>query len=527
MVNSRHVATSLLVGVVLLSLASPLGVGLADAIPDARVAVTDATVTPATPTAGAPLTVDATVRLSAGSASAATLDTVEIRTTDGDVVGSATGLGSLSPGETLTVPVTFTLDSAGEYELTLVAVASDSNDEEVTATRPLTIAVEQGVPQLELNAPTLVVDTDSAIQATVSNPTTAPIRDLTVTVTNPSDGEQVRRTVPQLAAGASTTLNFSVLPASEGPTNVTTRIDYTTASGTVSNATYGEQIRVEPLANDVGVRIGPAQDASDSASGNAGIGGIAGLLNGGGGALQQSDSGAGDGAGESQVGVTVTNFGNAAIENVVLVPQTENGTVVGEIGRFAVADRLGPGESATVTVNLGNAETLQSLQFVAQYDLGGERRSVVTEFDRLARGAVELTDINISVSDGGAVRLGGNLANVGNGEITGVVVSVPESEHAQPAYPQRSYFVGTVASSEFAPFELTAQVDRENTSVVPVEVAYTVGDERTTETTMVELPAERQSSGNPLASSLTFAGAVVLVGIGVSLSIGFLVRQYR
>ncbi|WP_410767496.1 CARDB domain-containing protein [Haloferax sp. DFSO60] len=527
MIVIRHTTTLLLVGVMVLSLASPLGVGLADAVPDARVAVTDATVAPATPTAGAPLTVDATVRLSAGSASAATLDTVEIRTSDGDVVGRATGLGSLSPGETLTVPVTFTLDSSGEYQLTIVAVASDSDDDEVTATRPLTIAVEQGAPQLDLTAPTLVASADSAVQATVSNPTTSPLRDLTVTITNPSGGEQVRRTVPQLAAGASTTLNFSVRPVEEGTTNVTARIDYTTASGTAANVTYGEQARVETLADDVGIRIGPVQNSGDSGGGNAGVGGIAGLLNGGAGALQPSESSSGDGAGDSPIGVTVTNFGNAAIENVVLVPQTENGSVANEIGRFAVADRLEPGESTTVTVNLDNAETVQSLQFVAQYDLAGERRSVTTDFDRLARGAVELTGINISVSDGGAVRLGGNLANVGNGEITGVVVSVPASEYAQPAYPQRSYFVGTVASSEFAPFELTAQVDRENTSVVPVEVAYTVGDERITETTMVDLPAERQSSNSVFSSSVTFVGVLLLVGIGVPLTVGFLVRQYR
>lgn len=527
MEDIRRRCAVVLVGAMVLSLTSPLGAGLVGAVPDARVAVTDATVTPTTPTAGAPITVESTVRLSGGSSTAVTLDSVEIRTADGDVVGEATGLGSLSPGETLSVPVSVTVDTPREYELTVVATASEDDDEQVTARRPLPLVVEQGAPQVELDAPNPVETAESTVRATVSNPTAVAFRNLTVTMTNPAAGERVRRTVPQLAAGTSTTVNFSVRPGDAGETDVTARIEYTTASGTVATRTHERSITVDPLSDDVGVRVGEPETADGGSVGGATTGGLAGIIGGGGSALQSSGDGASEETVDSQVGVTVTNFGNAAIEDVVIVPQSDNGSVVGDVGRFAVADRLEPGASETVQIGLQNAETLQAVDFVTRYDLAGNRRSTVTGYDRLARGAVELTGVNISVDGDGDVRFSGNLANVGNGEISGVVVTVPEGAYARPAYPQRSYFVGAVSESEFAPFQLTARVDAANTSSIPVRVAYTVGDERVTETTMVQLPAREQSSSGVLSVAAGFGETLLVVGLAVPLAVGLLVRRYR
>ncbi|MFC7135678.1 hypothetical protein [Halobaculum litoreum] len=134
-VRSTRAATLVAACLLVTSVLVPF-VGVAGAVPDARVSITDATVTPATPTAGAPITVAATVRLSAGSASAADLDRVRVVDGDGDVLGEATGLGTLSPGETLTVPVTLTVDEPGAYDLSVVAAVSDSDDETATARYP-------------------------------------------------------------------------------------------------------------------------------------------------------------------------------------------------------------------------------------------------------------------------------------------------------------------------------------------------------------------------------------------------------
>ncbi|MFC6973895.1 hypothetical protein ACFQL1_03165 [Halomicroarcula sp. GCM10025709] len=114
---------------------------------DARLTLTDTTVSPGTPTAGAPITVETTVRLSGGSDTPLTLDNVTVVDSDGERLGRATDLGRLSPGETLTVPVTITVDEPAVYDLRVIARGTDSDGEEVRSTRPLTVGVERGNPR--------------------------------------------------------------------------------------------------------------------------------------------------------------------------------------------------------------------------------------------------------------------------------------------------------------------------------------------------------------------------------------------
>jgi hypothetical protein len=505
----------------------------AGAIPDNRVTITDATVSPATPTAGAPTTISATVRLSAGSSSAATLERVEI--VDGDeTLGEATGLGSLSPGETLTVPVTVRFDEPGAYNLSVVATVSDADDERTTVRRPLSIAVESGAPQIETTADSLVAGVDSPATVTVSNPTTAALRDITVSFVG-VDGERTRRTVPTLAAGASETLNFSVHAAEPGEQSLTVETAYTTAADTRTTDTYERTVTVAELDDDVGIRVErstPNQE-SNADGGGGGLSGIAGAI-GGGSTLQSStdDGGSGQATG---VTVTVTNFGNAPIEDPVLVPRLPNGSAVPELGRIAVADTVAPGEFESVTVDLGPVRE-SAVLFAVDYDLGGESREVTKRYE-LTRptGAVSLTGLNLSV-DGDRLRLAGNLGNVGEGEVSGVVVAVGESEYVAPAYPQRSYFLGTVGPSEFAPFELTAQVDTANASSVPVAVRYTTAGERRMETVEVPLPpTESERRGllggfGGVAGSGGVAGTALGAGVGLLVTVPlvvFVTRRYR
>ncbi|MFC7070379.1 CARDB domain-containing protein [Halobaculum lipolyticum] len=525
-------AAALVAGLLLVTSVLVPFVGVAGAVPDARVSVTDATVTPATPTAGAPITVAATVRLSAGSASAADLDRVRVVDADGDVLGEATGLGALSPGETLTVPVTLVVDEPGAYDLSVVATVSDSDDDTATARRPLSLAVEQGAPQVAFEADGAVAGADSRVAVTVSNPTTAALRDLTVAAVDPADGERVRATVPTLAAGASQQVNLSVRPDAAGERAFVVRVDYTTAAGTRANVSYERPVVVEALSADVGVRVSRSTgDDGGAAAGGGGAGGLAGIIGaagGGGGALQRGgDEEASDG---SRVDVTVTNFGNAAVERVVLVPRGENGTVVAAVGRVAVADALAPGEAATVTVDLSNVETAGALSFVATYDLAGDRREAAGAYEfRPKRGAVELTGLNVSLGEDGRVTIGGNLGNVGGGEVSGVVVGVADAEFAAPAYPQRDYFVGTVGASEFAPFTVTARVDAANTSTVPVAVAYTTGNDRVTTVVDVPLPAD-ESAGRPVGVFGGFGAlgtALLVFGLAIPAAVGLLARRYR
>ncbi|MBX0293621.1 hypothetical protein [Haloarcula nitratireducens] len=490
---------------------------------DARLALTDATVTPATPTAGAPMTAETTIRLSAGSDTPLTVEEVAVRDEEtGEVLGTATDLGRLSPGETLTVPVAFTVAEPRSYDLRIVAVGTDSDGERTRAARPLTVGVERGRPQVELRTTGLVAGAETPIRAVVSNPTTAPLRGVELRVTNPETGERTRRTVPTLAAGGSATRNFSVRAASPGETSIELTTTYTTAAGVERTATATRTVPVAPLSTDVGVRVQRAQ-TDDAAQVT---GGLSGLLGGGDGGALRPQSGESDGESESLVDVTVTNFGNTPVERIVLAGETTEGETLPSVGRIAVGDALAPGESATVTVDLSTVPAADGVRFVAGYDASDQRAESAAVYDyRVARGDATVTGLDVSVTEDGQVTVDGNLANTGDGEVTSAVVAVSPTEHVRPAYPQRDYFVGTVAGSEFAPFELTARADTANATAVTVRLDYAVGGDRVTDTVQVPLPPADDGDGRDWRT--LGIGLAVVVALVVAVALALFVRRSR
>ena len=495
------------------------------AIPDARVTITDASVSPTNPTAGAPTTVSATVRLSAGSDSAGTLERVAVVNETGATLASATGLGSLSPGETLTVPVTVSFSDPGARDLTVVATVADADDDRATVRRPLSVAVEAGTPQLTTNAAGLTAGADSDATVTVSNPTGAPLRDITVAFTDVA-GDRTRQTVATLPAGVSQPLNFSLAPATAGERDLTVEASYTTAAGTRATTTQTRAVSVAPLRDDVGLRVERVTADQQSAAADAGgVGGIAGAL-GGGNTLQSDDEDAAGGQ-MGAVRVTVTNFGNAAIEEPVLVPRLSNGTTALSVGRTAVAGTIAPGATESVTVDLSGAEAA-TLRLAVEYTIGGDASTVVRPYDLdRASGAVSVTGLSLSADDE-RLELSGNLGNVGDGEVRGVVVGVGEGEHAGPTYPNRDQFLGTVGPSEFAPFDLTAQIDPENVTSVPITVAYTTAGERQTTTVDVPVATDDDGDGGRFLSGVE--GTVVGLGVGLLVTLPLVVfgaRRYQ
>lgn len=496
----------------------PIGSG---AVPDARLSITDASVTPDTPVTGAPITVDATVRLSGGSSSAVEVVRVYLRTPDGERRGTAENLGSLSPGETLSVPLTTTFETAGQRNLTIVAVVEDEDGDRTTAERPVTVTVEQAPPLIEVEFAEVVADVRTPLDVTVSNPTTTPIRNVVITAIGPDGQVESRRTLPSLAAGATEAVNLSVQPSATGDVTYTVGVAYTTSRGTRSSVNLTRTVRAAPLVDDLGVRV--SRVSPDGGDGAGAAGGLQGVLGGNSGSALQSDEE--DQEAENTVQVTVTNFGNAPLRNVVLEPRDDNGSRLSAVGRQYVAEVLSPGESETVTVDLERVTSVGRIQFVTLYQVGNESRSAQTAYDfRPARGAVEVTDLNVSFASDGRVQLEGNIGNVGDGELTGVVVSVVNGTGVRPAYPGRSYFVGSIEGSEFAPFQLLATVDPANATGLKIRVEYTAANERNTEMVVAPLPRPDAQGGRPLGA---FGLGLLAIGFTVPAAIALLTRRYR
>ena len=508
----RRFITLLVTAALVLSLAPP-SVG---AVPDARLTVSDVTVAPDRPTTDEPTTVSATVALSAGSNSAVELDDVTLRDGDGDRLARASNPGSLSPGDSLTVDLVGEFGEAGRQNLTVVARGTDADGDDVAIRRPVTVVVEDSPPGIIVDAD-LVEGVTSPVVVDIGNPGVDPVRNVEVSVLK-NTAVADRAFVPTLAAGGEETLNLTVTPDGDRQ-EIAVRVSYTTATGDRQTTFRRETLRVEPLEDDVGIDVRPVreQQADVQAGGDLGslLGGAGGASAGGN--LQQDDA---EGETPGQVEVAVTNFGNAPISEAVVEPTGEE-----PLARQFVGD-LAPGETGTVTVDLSEASG-GDIDVAVSYRLDREQRETRTTYEyRPETAAITVTGVDMQ-QDGDRLVITGNAGNTGEASVSGVVVSVGETDSVAPAYPQRDYFVGTVDGSEFAPFELTARVD-DNATSVPVEVTYRVDGEAFTE--RYELPVERTENsddGGVLGSLWPFSLNASGLGISVALGAVALVPLYR
>lgn len=512
----RRVAVAAVGAVVVVALlvSLPASGQAAQADPDdARLTVTDVAVSPTTPTVADSVTLDVTLRNSAGSPSAVAVDRVVVRTAANDTVATATDPGTLSPGDTLTVPVTARFDEAGEQSLEVVAVGTDENGAQVRVTRPLSLVVERAPPRLDVAVNRTVAGATTTVSVAVANPTDDEVRDVVLS----AGGDGVvpvggTRSVPDLAPGQRVTVDLPVRPERVGEGSVAVTATYAAGSGLRATTESETPVEIVAPERDLGVRVEPASEDD----GDQQLGGAVGGVLGGGRSTEQNDD---ENQRPSRVDVTVTNFGNVPAENVVVTPRVSDRT----LPRRAVS-ALSPGESATVTVDLSVVDRPGTVEFAVDYRAAGEASDSVARYDyRPPTGQVTLTGVDLAFENG-RLQVTGNAGNTGDAPVQGVVVAVGDGPAVTPAYPRRTYFVGTVDGSEFAPFELTADVDPENVSAIPVRVQYTVDGVTINRT--VEVPyddsLEPESDGGP---PLLLYGAGVAALLVVAVVIAVLVRR--
>ena len=156
--------------VVLCSLGLLFGVGITQSVasvPDARIVVSDVSVEPTSPSADERVSVTFTLENSAGSASGVDIESVELasRARFGTTYGEAENLGSLSPGDEVTLDFPASFDEAGSYDLELRIDGSDEDGRTVTVTRPVPVDVGTAGPDIEVSAERVhMIETDDGVE---------------------------------------------------------------------------------------------------------------------------------------------------------------------------------------------------------------------------------------------------------------------------------------------------------------------------------------------------------------------------
>lgn len=476
-------------------------------VADVRLTIDDVEIQPETPTAGAPVTVPVSVASSGGSNQPVEAD--QVRLQDGsETLVAAEDLGALAVGDGITVPLTTTFENPGTKNLTVVFEGTNANDEQVSARLPVTIPVEPGAPAIETRGPPAVEGVTTNVEVFVANPTEAALRNVAVTV----DGEGIdpiidRRVVPALQAGTSANLSFDIRPAIAGETVLQTNVTYTTVAGTTAEVQETEPVTIVPREEAVSVRVDTVDPQPESNQPALDAAGVEGFLDTGGDQQEQEGS-------EGDLRVTVSNVGNAPLNDVVLHPQAAEES----LGARPVTDRLPPNSEESVTVSIERTPPAE-IVFEAAYTVAGERSNAQASFDPLPdRGRVAVTGVDVE-ADGDTFEITGDIGNPGEGEVSGVVVSVAETEHVTPALGGQDFFVGAIEGDSFAPFELTATVD-ENATTVPLEVEYLVAGDQRTETVEVPVESVSRNSESDGPSLLLIGGIVVLLVVLVAVTIG-------
>ncbi|WP_148415082.1 hypothetical protein [Haloferax sp. KTX1] len=182
--------------------------------------------------------------------------------------------------------------------------------------------------------------------------------------------------------------------------------------------------------------------------------------------------------------VELTNYGNTDLSEVEIVASVNDS----EVARKYTAD-LDPDTNRSVVFDTADLSD-QVVQFTATYVVDGETytSSLSEEIDdESVPGEIQLTSIETTRS-AGTVTIQGDAANVGNTDASSVLLTVKETANVSHGSPSGGYFVGRVEASEFATFDVTAQLSGEPTSV-PIEVSYIVDGDRVTTTQQVPLDA--------------------------------------
>lgn len=487
------------------------------AVDDARVTIGEATVEPESPVVGAPTTIDVTLDLSGGSTEAGDLQHVVLLDEDDTELANVSTLGTLSPGDSLTVPVTTVFDEPGYKELTIVAEAKSESDDTVEVTRPLSIVVEDAQPMIDVEPiDNTVVGTETTVELSVSNPLDDPIRNVGLTL---EDGDAIispaSRSIPVLEPGATETVTATIEPTTVGDRTLEVALTYVLGSGATATTERTVGYEGTELVADLGVQIRELPDASteeDDADVDLGGIDIGGLFGAGGPPADNPDGNTEEQSpqtgGGDDLAVVVTNFGNAPVTNVVITPGTEDGT----LPRLSIPGAIEPGESASVGVDLG-AATDHPVTFEATYETAGVNATERIRYQPMIdRGEVAVTGIDVEVV-GDRASISGNVGNPTASDISGVVVAVNGSEFVEPTYPQRDYFVGTLEGGEFAPFDLTASVDAENATEIGLDVTYRtdVGPE----SQLLDLPIEAQEPTTERDGSGTLVQPLSLIAIAI------------
>ncbi|RXK49297.1 hypothetical protein [Halorientalis pallida] len=446
-----------------------------------QISLSDVSITPSRPAPGDLVEISAEVSNAATSSETAEVQTVRLESRSGfKRYGQVRDLGTVTPGGSVTAPLTTTFEEPGVKKLELTVSVKTNDDELVQFNYPVTVVVSESGPKMSIDVAGSV-GRYREIAVNVSNGQLDAIRNLDLTL----DGRNVRIGDPErldakLEPGTKRTFTYSGSIPDGDTGSVTAILEYTNAMG-----------QTQELERTVGL---------DATTGSAAVDGP--QL-----ALSVADGLPGT---NRPVNVTVANGLEGDLSQVEVAVDSPVATftaservtsqlTAGETTDFRFPARVTESGSYPVTVTLN-------------YTDDGTRKQVTERFQAAFDappnpGAIELTGVE-AVARGGTLEITATASNVGSDEVKSVIVSTGEAENVG----RKKYFVGSVDASDFSSFTLEPSV-RGNVSTVPVEVSYVVDDVRRNYTTEIPVTQAAAPDRSPQRGGLPIVPILVVVAV--------------
>jgi hypothetical protein len=483
-------ATVLAAALVVSAAGTPLvGTGAANSSQstDPQISLGDVTITPSNPSPGDLVEISATISNGETSPETAEVKTVRLESrNEFRRYGQIRNLGTLTPGGSVTAPLTTTFEDPGVKRLQLAVVVETVDEELIKFNYPVTLVVSESGPKMNIEVAGSA-GSHREIAVNVSNGLRDDIRNLDLTV----DGRNVQFSDPErldarLEAGTKRTFTYAGTVPDGNSGSITATLEYTNEMGQTQTLERTKRLGAATGSEAID---GP-QIALSVADGLPGT--------------------------TRPVNVTVANGLEGDLSQVEVTVDSPDATFAAS---ERVTSRLTAGETTDFRFPARVAESgTYPVTVTLNYTDGGTRKQVTERFDATFDapanpGAVELTGVE-AVDRGGRVEITATASNVGSDEVKSVIVSTAESENVD----RKKYFVGSIDASDFSSFTLTPTVAG-NVSSIPVEVSYVVDDVRRNVTT--EIPVRQaaspdrstQQGGLPILPILVVVALIVAVVI--------------
>jgi hypothetical protein len=388
-------------------------------------AITEVSVSPETPVPGELATMKITLRNFQTSPDSYIIETVMLRDIHGNIQSEqmpVRDLGRLAPGTSLNIPVSFSATSPGMRQLEVVVIGQASSGNTFRLTYPVTIQVTDTKPIVEINFPRPVEGVKSNATVFVANGLQRDVRNVRVQLQGDISNTRRQRIRPTLQAGETERFVFDVAPSRAGKTELTATVKYTIAGGPSRVANNTAIVETESVNSQIGFTTNTTR---------------------------------------GQAIATVTNLGNAKVQNLVINANNENGTV-----SQRSIQSLKSGASRKVALPVDDIQPTNDppvVNITSTYEIGESERTVHAGTIRLRHEV----DINASVKNGAITA---EIANVGNLHIDRIIVSGT----AQNAIIERSV-VRDLRPGKTRTIQLPVQ-NASGVEPAKISATYTIGD---------------------------------------------------